>query len=119
MHGRLRCGSAEPAPFRHLARREPSGWGLWPAAKGWSRFTIGCVLASCHWASCRRNGLYSPHLTIARVKDIRPSHAAALRKVLRDADDDVGECQVASATIFRSRPTPTGSQYQGAVARYC
>jgi RNA 2',3'-cyclic 3'-phosphodiesterase len=55
---------------------------------------------------------YSPHLTIARVKDIRPSHAAALRKVLRDADDDVGECQVASATLFRSRPTPTGSQYE-------
>jgi RNA 2',3'-cyclic 3'-phosphodiesterase len=55
---------------------------------------------------------FSPHLTIARVKDIRPSDTAALRQVLRDADDGVGECQVASATIFRSRPTPTGSQYE-------
>ncbi len=55
---------------------------------------------------------YSPHLTIARVKDIRPSHAAVLRKVLRDADDDVGECQVASATLFASRPTPAGSEYE-------
>ena len=32
------------------------------------------------------NRPFSPHLTIARVKDIRPSHAAALRQVLRDAD---------------------------------
>lgn len=55
---------------------------------------------------------FSPHLTIARVKDIRPSHTPVLRKVLRDVDDDVGECQVASATLFRSRPTPTGSEYE-------
>ena len=53
---------------------------------------------------------FSPHLTIARVKDTRPSHGAALRQVLRDVDDDVGECQVASAALFRSRPTPTGSE---------
>jgi RNA 2',3'-cyclic 3'-phosphodiesterase len=55
---------------------------------------------------------FSPHLTIARVKDIRPSHAVALRKILRDVDDDVGECHISSATIFRSRPTPAGSEYE-------
>ena len=53
---------------------------------------------------------FSPHLTIARVKDTR-AHAA-LRRVLREDDDDVGECDVVSATLFVSRPTSTGAQYE-------
>ena len=56
---------------------------------------------------------YSPHLTIARVKDVRPPDAAAMRRALRENDDDVGECEVLSATLFVSRPTRTGSQYEG------
>lgn len=55
---------------------------------------------------------YSPHLTIARVKDIRPQEAAAVRRVLREDDDGVGECEVVSATLFVSRPTSRGSQYE-------
>jgi 2'-5' RNA ligase len=55
---------------------------------------------------------FSPHLTIARVKDIRPADAAAMRRAVREIDDDVGECDVSSATLFVSRPTPTGSLYE-------
>ena len=55
---------------------------------------------------------YSPHLTIARVKDIHSQDAAAVRRVLREDDDGVGECEVVSATLFVSRPTSRGSQYE-------
>jgi RNA 2',3'-cyclic 3'-phosphodiesterase len=55
---------------------------------------------------------YSPHLTIARVKDIRPQDAAAIRRVLREDDDGVGEGDVVSATLFVSRLTSTGSRYE-------
>ena len=55
---------------------------------------------------------FSPHLTIARVKEVRPPDAAAMRRALQGIDDDVGECEVLSATLFVSRPTPTGSQYE-------
>ncbi len=58
------------------------------------------------------NRPYSPHLTVARVKDIRPQDTAAIRCVLREGDDDVGECEVVSATLFVSRPTSIGSQYE-------
>ena len=54
---------------------------------------------------------FSPHLTIARVKDVRPPDAAAMRRALREATDEVGECEVLSATLFTSRPASTGSQY--------
>jgi 2'-5' RNA ligase len=55
---------------------------------------------------------FSPHLTIARVKDARPGDGATMRRALWEATDDVGECEVVSATLFASRPTPTGSQYE-------
>jgi RNA 2',3'-cyclic 3'-phosphodiesterase len=54
----------------------------------------------------------SPHLTIARVKDIHPRDRAGMRQILRETAEDVGECEVVSATLFASRPTPTGSQYE-------
>ena len=53
---------------------------------------------------------FSPHLTIARVKDVRPPDAAAMRRALREATDEVGECEVLSATLFTSRQASTGSQ---------
>jgi RNA 2',3'-cyclic 3'-phosphodiesterase len=55
---------------------------------------------------------YNPHLTIARVKDVRSPERAAMRRALREATDDVGECEVASATLFASRLTPRGSEYE-------
>lgn len=59
---------------------------------------------------------FSPHLTIARVKDVRPLDAAVMRRILREVDDPVGECEIRSATLLVSRPTPTGSQYEALVS---
>jgi 2'-5' RNA ligase len=54
---------------------------------------------------------FSPHLTIARVKEVRPSDRSTMRHVLREDPGDVGGCEVVSATLFVSRPTSIGSQY--------
>jgi RNA 2',3'-cyclic 3'-phosphodiesterase len=57
---------------------------------------------------------YAPHVTIARIKtkDVRPAEAASMRRALRDATGDLGTCEVRSATLFASRATQTGSQYE-------
>jgi 2'-5' RNA ligase len=55
---------------------------------------------------------YSPHLTIARVKDVRPRDARAMRGPLREVAEDVGQCEVRCATLFVSRPTRTGAEYE-------
>jgi RNA 2',3'-cyclic 3'-phosphodiesterase len=55
---------------------------------------------------------YSPHLTIARVKEALPRDARAMRDLLREVAADVGECEVRCATLFVSRPTRTGAEYQ-------
>jgi 2'-5' RNA ligase len=55
---------------------------------------------------------YSPHLTIARVKDARPPDGRAMRDLLGEVAADVGECEVRFATLFVSRPTRTGAQYE-------
>jgi 2'-5' RNA ligase len=55
---------------------------------------------------------YSPHLTIARVKDVGKEDGATLRRILREATDDVGGCEVRHATLFRSRTSPSGSRYE-------
>ena len=55
---------------------------------------------------------YSPHLTIARVKEARPRDARAMRDLLREVVADLGECEVRCATLFVSRPTRTGAEYE-------
>jgi 2'-5' RNA ligase len=55
---------------------------------------------------------FSPHLTIARVKDIRPPERSAMRNALREDPGEIGGCEVASATLFVSRTTSIGSQYE-------
>jgi 2'-5' RNA ligase len=55
---------------------------------------------------------YSPHLTIARVKDVGKEDGAALRRMLRDVSDDAGACEVRYATLFRSRTSASGSEYE-------
>ena len=55
---------------------------------------------------------YSPHLTIARVKEARPRDARALRGPLGEVAADVGACEVECATLFVSRPTRTGAEYE-------
>jgi 2'-5' RNA ligase len=55
---------------------------------------------------------YSPHLTIARVKDVRPRDARAMRAPLDEVAADVGQCEVQCATLFVSRPTRAGAEYE-------
>ena len=61
---------------------------------------------------------YNPHLTIARVKDVRPPGRTAMRRALREGTDDIGGCEVASATLFASRLTPRGSEVPRCSCQY-
>ena len=58
---------------------------------------------------------YAPHLTIARVKDVRPRDSSTLRRMVDKALDDAGACKIRHATLFRSRTLPTGSHYEALV----
>jgi 2'-5' RNA ligase len=55
---------------------------------------------------------FSPHVTIARIKEVRPADGTAMRRALREITGSVGECEVKSATLFTSRTLPEGSQYE-------
>jgi 2'-5' RNA ligase len=55
---------------------------------------------------------YSPHLTIARVKEIRAADAAAVRRALSTVRFPAAEGEVQHLTLFRSRLSPKGSQYE-------
>ncbi len=56
---------------------------------------------------------YSPHLTIARVKEARAGKAAAdLRASFRVVAADAGTCSVSRVTVFRSHLSPKGATYE-------
>jgi len=55
---------------------------------------------------------YDPHLTIARVKDVPRQESAAVRGILEETRADAGQCRVDSVTLFRSRTSPHGAQYE-------
>jgi 2'-5' RNA ligase len=55
---------------------------------------------------------YSPHVTIARVKDVAPGAARVVRQALAAVPADGGSCRVKAVTLFRSRPSPHGSSYE-------
>ena len=55
---------------------------------------------------------YTPHLTLARVKEIRASDAAAVRRALSQVRFPAVDSEVEHLTLFRSRLSPKGSQYE-------
>jgi RNA 2',3'-cyclic 3'-phosphodiesterase len=55
---------------------------------------------------------YSPHLTIARVKDPGRGNARAIREVLASEPGDCGACRIEAVTLFRSRTSPKGATYE-------
>lgn len=55
---------------------------------------------------------YSPHLTIARVKDPGPAPPRVLRQTIASTPADCGESAVTAATLFRSRLSPRGPAYE-------
>jgi 2'-5' RNA ligase len=55
---------------------------------------------------------YSPHLTIARVKDLRGRDGVAVRGVLAAAPGEIASCTVSHLTLLRSHTSPKGSRYE-------
>jgi len=56
---------------------------------------------------------YSPHLTLARVRELRRVDVAAVRSILGRPVAPVERLEVPAITLFRSRLSPKGSQYEG------
>lgn len=55
---------------------------------------------------------YSPHVTIARIKDIGKGIARRVRDTLASVSADCGSCRIAAVTLFRSRTSPKGATYE-------
>ena len=55
---------------------------------------------------------YSPHLTVARVKDMRGAGGTAVRAILASHPVALPRFTQTSVTLFRSRTSPKGAQYQ-------
>jgi 2'-5' RNA ligase len=55
---------------------------------------------------------YSAHLTVARFKEVQRSAVADIRCIVRESPVDIGPCDVAAMTLFRSRLSPKGSEYE-------
>ena len=103
-----------------------SGAGLFPASGAprtlWLGLTAGVdpLVALYGELSTRLPALgfqpekraYSPHLTVARFKDVARPDAAAIRRAVAQTQADVGACSITALTLFRSRLSPKGSQYE-------
>jgi 2'-5' RNA ligase len=55
---------------------------------------------------------FSPHLTLARVKDISRSDAPVVRKVLGSASPSLSTFTADAVTLFRSYTSPHGARYE-------
>jgi 2'-5' RNA ligase len=105
---------------------EISGLGMFPATGAPRVFWLGVRsgsegLAGLHSTLARRlaplgfeaeRRPYSPHLTIARVKDVsRAIPSGAVREMLATTPAVAGRCRATSVTVFRSRLSPKGASY--------
>jgi 2'-5' RNA ligase len=103
-----------------------AGFGAFPASGParviWMGIPEGGVeLRSAHAQIAERLGPlgfesdrkgYTAHLTIARVRDPRSARGRGLRETLQVAPSAVASFRVAAVTLFRSRMSPKGSQYE-------
>jgi RNA 2',3'-cyclic 3'-phosphodiesterase len=55
---------------------------------------------------------YTPHLTIARVKDAGRGSLREIRSMLAQLPADCGTSRVTAVTLFRSRLSPKGATYE-------
>jgi 2'-5' RNA ligase len=58
---------------------------------------------------------FRAHLTIGRVREMRPPQAAALREAMGSLRIDPAPATVTHATLYRSRLSPKGAQYDALV----
>ena len=54
---------------------------------------------------------FTPHLTLARIKEIGAPASRLLRDLVRDVQPRNARCRIDSATVFRSDLSPRGSRY--------
>jgi len=106
-------------------RLELSGTGAFPPSGSprvlWIGLTAGVEHLRSIYAELGRRlaalGLeperreYSPHLTIARIKDIERRDAASMRGALK-MPTDLFATDVRAVTLFRSRLSPKGARYE-------
>ena len=59
-----------------------------------------------------RHDSYSPHLTIARIRDVRPPVGRAVREAAALTPPPAGRARVEALTLFESVPSPSGPRYQ-------
>lgn len=71
---------------------------------------VGARLLPLGYEGERRE--YTPHLTVARVKDAGRGAGPLIRGILRNLPADCGAFRVAEFTLFRSRLSPAGSAYE-------
>ena len=55
---------------------------------------------------------YTPHVTIARVKDAPRGRSRAIRETLAATAVRPGSCRIEAVTLFRSRLSPRGASYE-------
>jgi RNA 2',3'-cyclic 3'-phosphodiesterase len=55
---------------------------------------------------------YSPHLTVARFKEVARADAPAIRRAVAQTAAEVGASHITAVTLFRSRLSPKGSQHE-------
>jgi 2'-5' RNA ligase len=58
---------------------------------------------------------YAPHLTVARVKAVRPQHLSHVRAALRETPSDAGTSRITAVTVFRSRLSREGPSYDALI----
>jgi RNA 2',3'-cyclic 3'-phosphodiesterase len=72
--------------------------------------TIGDRLAPVGFLPETRE--YTAHLTIARVKDAGRGTSRVIRQTLAELAADCGVCRISRVTLFRSRLSPRGANYE-------
>lgn len=55
---------------------------------------------------------YHPHVTIGRVRDVRPADARKVRGILAGVTVPGASADVRALTVFRSHQSPAGSRYE-------
>jgi 2'-5' RNA ligase len=55
---------------------------------------------------------FSPHLTVARVKDMNRADIPPVRAALAQASAALDPFTAASVTLFRSHTSPSGARYE-------
>lgn len=85
--------------------------GVADGAASLSRLQAGIVARLSRLDLRFEERAYSPHLTVARLKDVRGARARVVREALGRIDVTLAPQHVRAVTLFRSRVSSAGSTY--------